>query len=407
MDDKVLTFINDGFLDVNGIEDAISNLQLINSYLNTEKITLTNSMINSFFTSDIFYDTVSTFLEQNSSLILKQLSSIDNVMPILEYYCKNHGYELKNKKVLLNIFSTPEVTGNISYDYIRDISKIQLLTHEETVELFKKYNENDDKEAKDSLIKANLRLVTAIAKKFTDKGLDYIDLVQEGNIGLIRAVEKYDYSKGTTFSTYAYDWIELSIKRALDNKARTIRIPICTMNRIRKYAYLNDKLREKLNRIPTAEEISKEMKLPVEEIIRISKIKNKIVSLNETINESEDEFGDFLESEIDIEDNFEELEFKEEISTLLESSDLTERQIEMIKMRYGFYGEIMTCEDIGKIFNLSKQRVHQLIRKILMRLRASSYMDDLLDYAYDKEGASILIDHAKSLVKTRPRTNTK
>ena len=366
MDDNVITFINDGFVDVDSINDAISNLKLLNSYINTEKLVLTNNIMNSLFSSNIFNKTVMTFLNQDSSLILKQVSSIENVMPILEYYCNNYSNNLKNKKVLFNIFSSIDVTENINDDYVRDIAKFPLLTHEETIELFKKYNASNDKNIKDELIRSNLRLVTTVAKQYMNRGLDFIDLVQEGNLGLIRAVEKYDYRIGTAFSTYAYEWIKLSMRRAIDNKARTIRIPIGTMNRIRKYAYLSDMLREKLNREPTLEEMTKEMKLPMDEVLRISKIKNKIVSLNETINETDDEFGDFIESDIDIEEDFEDNSFKREINELLESCDLTERQKEIIRLKYGFYGEIMTYEDIGNMYNLTKQRIHQLEKKILI-----------------------------------------
>ena len=406
MNDRIIEFINDGFVDVREFGDSLINLKLLNSYINTEKISLTNNLIKNILNNNILDNTISYFLNQDSSLILKQISSIESIIPILEYYCNNRGYNLKNKKALLNIFSTGDVTENINNDYLRDISKIPLLSKEETVELFKKYNEGDE-QAKEELIKSNLRLVVSVAKQFLNRGLDYIDLVQEGNLGLIKAVEKYDFTMEKAFSTYAYNWIKLSIRRAIDNKARTIRIPIGTMEKIRKYAYLIDMMTDELNRTPTTKEVSVKMNISESEVIRISKIKTKVVSLNDTVNDSDDEFGDFLESDIDIEEDYNSLEFKNVVELLLQNSNLTERQIEIIKLRYGFYGEIMTCEDIGKIFGMTKQGVHQLIKKILLRIRTSNYVKYLLEYAYDKESATNIINEAKTMVKTKPRSDTK
>ena len=179
------------------------------------------------------------------------------------------------------------------------------------------------------------------------------------------------------------------------------------MEKIRKYAFLYDVMTDVLNRTPTTKEISIKMNISESEVVRISKIKTKVVSLNDTVNDSDDELEVFLESDIDIENDCESLEFKKAIDLLLQNSNLTERQIEIIKLRYGFYGEQMTCEDIGKIFGMTKQGVHQLIKKILLRIRTSNYVKKLLEYAYDKESATNIINEAKELVKTKPRSDTK
>ena len=155
MDDKIITFINDGFVDIREFEDSLINLKLLNSYLKTEKISLTNTLIKMILNNNMFFSTITQFLNQDSSIILKQISDIDSIIPILEYYCNNYGYNLKNKKALLNIFSSEDVTENINSDYIRNISKIPLLSLEEMNELFKKYNDGDE-DAKNELIKSNL-----------------------------------------------------------------------------------------------------------------------------------------------------------------------------------------------------------------------------------------------------------
>ncbi|HOJ81834.1 MAG TPA: RNA polymerase sigma factor RpoD [Acetomicrobium flavidum] len=265
--------------------------------------------------------------------------------------------------------------------YLREIGKIPLLTPEEEIELAKRVEEGDE-EAKKKLIEANLRLVVSIAKKYIGRGLSFLDLIQEGNLGLIRAVEKFDYRKGFKFSTYATWWIRQAITRAIADQARTIRIPVHMVETINKLIRVSRQLVQQLGREPTTEEIAQALGLPPEKVEDIQRIAQEPVSLETPIGEEEDsQLGDFLEDKES--PNPEEATagqlLREQLEEMLD--ELTEREREVLRLRFGLEdGHAHTLEEVGKRFNVTRERIRQIEAKALRKLRHPSRSKRLRDY---------------------------
>lgn len=265
--------------------------------------------------------------------------------------------------------------------YLREIGKISLLTPEEEVELAKRVEEGDE-EAKKKLIEANLRLVVSIAKKYIGRGLSFLDLIQEGNLGLIRAVEKFDYRKGFKFSTYATWWIRQAITRAIADQARTIRIPVHMVETINKLIRVSRQLVQQLGREPTIEEIAQSLGLPPEKVEDIQRIAQEPVSLETPIGEEEDsQLGDFLEDKEspNPEDATAGQLLREQLEEML--GELTEREREVLRLRFGLEdGHAHTLEEVGKRFNVTRERIRQIEAKALRKLRHPSRSKRLRDY---------------------------
>lgn len=265
--------------------------------------------------------------------------------------------------------------------YLREIGKISLLTPEEEVELAKRVEEGDE-EAKKKLTEANLRLVVSIAKKYIGRGLSFLDLIQEGNLGLIRAVEKFDYRKGFKFSTYATWWIRQAITRAIADQARTIRIPVHMVETINKLIRVSRQLVQQLGREPTIEEIAQALGLPPEKVEDIQKIAQEPVSLETPIGEEEDsQLGDFLEDKEspNPEDATAGQLLREQLEEML--GELTEREREVLRLRFGLEdGHAHTLEEVGKRFNVTRERIRQIEAKALRKLRHPSRSKRLRDY---------------------------
>lgn len=265
--------------------------------------------------------------------------------------------------------------------YLREIGKIPLLTPVEEIELAKRVEEGDG-EAKKKLIEANLRLVVSIAKKYIGRGLSFLDLIQEGNLGLIRAVEKFDYRKGFKFSTYATWWIRQAITRAIADQARTIRIPVHMVETINKLIRVSRQLVQQLGREPTTEEIAQALGLPPEKVEDIQRIAQEPVSLETPIGEEEDsQLGDFLEDKES--PNPEEATagqlLREQLEEMLD--ELTEREREVLRLRFGLEdGHAHTLEEVGKRFNVTRERIRQIEAKALRKLRHPSRSKRLRDY---------------------------
>ncbi len=265
--------------------------------------------------------------------------------------------------------------------YLKEIGKVPLLTAEEEVDLAQKM-EAGDEEAKKRLAEANLRLVVSIAKRYVGRGMLFLDLIQEGNLGLIKAVEKFDYRKGYKFSTYATWWIRQAITRAIADQARTIRIPVHMVETINKLIRVSRQLLQELGREPTPEEISKEMNMSVERVREILKISQEPVSLETPIGEEEDShLGDFIRD-----DNapipadaaaFTML--KEQLEEVLDT--LTEREQKVLRLRFGLDdGRARTLEEVGREFNVTRERIRQIEAKALRKLRHPSRSRKLKDY---------------------------
>lgn len=266
--------------------------------------------------------------------------------------------------------------------YLREIGKIPLLNPEEEIALANKVVAGD-KRAKDQMAEANMRLVVSIAKRYVGRGLDLLDLIQEGNTGLLRAVEKFDPSKGFKFSTYATWWIRQAITRAIADQARTIRIPVHMVETINKLLRTQRRLTQDLNREPTHEEIAKAMEMEVEKVEHIMKIKQDISSLDASVRDDEEDsvLGDFIEDEdTDSPDESATTQLlKEHVGDIL--GILTEREQKILKMRFGLEdGKSHTLEEVGQEFSVTRERIRQIEAKALSKLRKHRDAKKLYDY---------------------------
>ena len=265
--------------------------------------------------------------------------------------------------------------------YLKEIGKVPLLSAEEEIELAKRM-ENGDQEVKKRLAEANLRLVVSIAKRYVGRGMLFLDLIQEGNLGLIKAVEKFDYRKGYKFSTYATWWIRQAITRAIADQARTIRIPVHMVETINKLIRVSRQLLQELGREPTPEEISEEMGMPVDRVREILKISQEPVSLETPIGEEEDShLGDFIQDD-NVPVPAEAASFtllREQLVEVL--GTLTEREQKVLRLRFGLDdGRARTLEEVGKEFNVTRERIRQIEAKALRKLRHPSRSRKLKDY---------------------------
>lgn len=265
--------------------------------------------------------------------------------------------------------------------YLKEIGRVPLLSAEEEVE-FAKRIEDGDEEAKRRLAEANLRLVVSIAKRYVGRGMQFLDLIQEGNLGLLKAVEKFDYRKGYKFSTYATWWIRQAITRAIADQARTIRIPVHMVETINKLVRVNRQLVQELGRDPLPEEIAAQMDISVERVREIQKIAQEPVSLETPIGEEEDShLGDFIEDQ-DAPAPAEAASFtllKEQLEEVLES--LTPREEKVLRLRFGLDdGRARTLEEVGHVFGVTRERIRQIEAKALRKLRHPSRSKKLKDY---------------------------
>lgn len=268
--------------------------------------------------------------------------------------------------------------------YLKEIGKVSLLTADEEVELAKRI-EAGDEEAKKKLTEANLRLVVSIAKRYTSRGMLFLDLIQEGNLGLMKAVEKFDYTKGYKFSTYATWWIRQSITRAIADQGRTIRIPVHMVETINKVVKVQRQLVQKLGREPSANEVADAAGMTVEKVREIMKLSQEPVSLEKPIGDEEDShLGDFIEDENSVSppDAAANAFLREQIDEVLET--LTERERKVLRLRFGLDdGKARTLEEVGKEFHVTRERIRQIEAKAIRKLRHPSRSRKLRDYLDD------------------------
>ena len=284
-----------------------------------------------------------------------------------------------------------EITADTNYEginvddpvrmYLREIGRIPLLTFEQELDLAKRILKGDE-EAKKELAESNLRLVVSIAKKYVGRGMLFLDLIQEGNMGLIKAVEKFDYTKGFKFSTYATWWIRQAITRAIADQARTIRIPVHMVETINKLIRTSRHLLQQLGREPTPEEIAAEMEIPVEKVMEIQKIAQDPVSLETPIGEEDDShLGDFIQDEDSPapQDSAAYTMLKEQLEEVMNT--LTPREAKVLKLRFGLEdGKARTLEEVGREFDVTRERIRQIEAKALRKLRHPSRSKKLRDY---------------------------
>ncbi|MGM9651010.1 MAG: RNA polymerase sigma factor RpoD [Faecousia sp.] len=294
--------------------------------------------------------------------------------------------ELPGAEVEEEIIDPVELAAEYNLDdpvrmYLKEIGQIPLLTAEEELALAKRVSEGDEK-AKKQLTEANLRLVVSIAKKYSGRGLHILDLIQEGNTGLIRAVDKFDYTKGNKFSTYATWWIRQAITRAIADQARTIRVPVHMVEVINKATRCNRKLVQELGREPTLEEIADELNLPIEKIIEANRTAADTLSLDTPVGDEEDTtIGSFVEDDntpgpADATSN---TLLSEALAEILDT--LTEREADVLKMRFGMYdGRTHTLEEVGQIFGVTRERIRQIENKAIRKLRHPSRAKRIKDF---------------------------
>lgn len=352
----------------------------------TKKDVLRMSEIQDFFgfpLSEIQEERMMNFLSSYNVDVLFEIPEGEDPDEAIMLEMENDGEILDDEDLEKIDLSVPE---GVSIEdpvrmYLKEIGKVPLLSADEEVELAKRMEEGD-LEAKKKLAEANLRLVVSIAKRYVGRGMLFLDLIQEGNLGLIKAVEKFDYTKGYKFSTYATWWIRQAITRAIADQARTIRIPVHMVETINKFVRIQRQLLQELGREPYPEEIAKEMNMPVDRVREIQKISLEPVSLETPIGEEEDShLGDFIQDD-NVPVPAEAAAFtllREQLEEVL--GTLTEREQKVLKLRFGLEdGRARTLEEVGKEFQVTRERIRQIEAKALRKLRHPSRSRKLKDY---------------------------
>ena len=348
----------------------------------TKKNVLDNKEILNYFHGEILspeqLDQIYDFLENHHVDVLRMDDDEDMEPELFEDGEEEEPIDVDNLDL--------SIPDGVSLDdpvrmYLKEIGKVPLLSPEEEIELAKRM-ELGDENARKRLAEANLRLVVSIAKRYVGRGMQFLDLIQEGNLGLIKAVEKYDYSKGFKFSTYATWWIRQAITRAIADQARTIRIPVHMVETINRLIRTSRQLLQELGREPTPEEIAEKMEMPVERVREIMKISQDPVSLETPIGEEEDShLGDFIQDD-EASQPSEEATYtllREQLEEVL--STLTPREEQVLRMRFGLVdGKPHTLEEVGKQFDVTRERIRQIEAKALRKLRHPSRSKKLRDF---------------------------
>jgi len=332
---------------------------------------------------DKFYDTLENFSidtteNEEQALVLTDIDDAPEIEELQEIETLAED-EVIDPDTLVDNFNIDDPVRM----YLKEIGKVNLLTTEEEIELAMRMTAGDE-EAKQQMAEANLRLVVSIAKRYVGRGMLFLDLIQEGNLGLIKAVEKFDYTKGYKFSTYATWWIRQAITRAIADQARTIRIPVHMVETINKVMRISRQLLQELGHDPTPEEIAEDMGMPVEKVREILKIAQEPVSLETPIGEEEDShLGDFIPDE-DASEPAEAASFtllKEQLSDVL--GTLTPREEKVLRLRFGIEdGRTRTLEEVGREFSVTRERIRQIEAKALRKLRHPSRSKKLKDFLF-------------------------
>lgn len=339
-----------------------------------EEMNLDSEVINRFYESleaaGVDIDVVSVDMLPPIDDVIPEVEDISQIEEVTEE-------EINSTDALMDTFSTDDPVRM----YLKEIGKVPLLNPDEELALAKRMADGDE-EAKKRMTEANLRLVVSIAKRYVGRGMLFLDLIQEGNLGLIKAVEKFDYEKGYKFSTYATWWIRQAITRAIADQARTIRIPVHMVETINKTIRVSRQLLQELGHDPSAEEIAEEMDMPVEKVRDILKIAQEPVSLETPIGEEEDShLGDFIPDE-DASEPSEAASFsllREQLEEVLDT--LAPREKKVLELRFGIVdGRTRTLEEVGKEFNVTRERIRQIEAKALRKLRHPSRSKKLKDF---------------------------
>ena len=376
-------YINDNYKISKNYNEVINNTYKILDYIRKFDLEEDEEFINKLLENNIINNYISFIYNYNKIKIMnnsiEEVFSDDLLVNIIYIYCSNNDINLDED---LDIdFKDNYYSDDALKMYLSEIGRYPLLSREEEIELARGVEEKDIV-AREKLINSNLRLVVSIAKRYGNHGVPLLDLIQEGNTGLIKAVETYDLSRGTKFSTYATWWIRQAITRYMGNSSRCIRIPVHKYEEIRKFKMKYAELYETLGRNPTNEELSYELGYSLSKIEDLYTLQGDTISLNAFVgNEEKTELGDFIPSYEDVEDKVLSATLKDEIIKTFYACNLTRRDIEILRMRYGFDEfDPMSLEDIGAKLHLTRERVRQLEEKALLKLRKSKKSDGLKDY---------------------------
>ena len=348
----------------------------------------------------ILQDVVENNLEILQKYDIDSKFSDDISKNFIELYCLKNNIEIKKEddiqeedytEFITNITNTVYTDDSVKM-YLQEIHK-PILTKEQEKSLALRIRNGDEK-AKELFIERNLRLVIKVARKYTGHGISFLDLIQEGNLGLIKAVDKFDVTKGYKFSTYATCWIRQSIQRSLGDKSRNIRLPVHLYEKVKKYELLKKKLSLKFNREPTFEELSKKMRVSIDTIYKYERLEHDTISLNMIVGDEDSELEDFISlSTESIDNQFIEENLKDVIENLLKNSNLTTKEIDILKLRFGIgTNDPKTLEETGKIYGVSRERIRQIQEKALKKIRRSYNVKELAIYMDNPKEAKKNID---------------
>ena len=374
--EKVVYFINKNFTDDNFLswKEFFASLD---SFL--DKTGICPSLETWSFVLDsnpVIYKYVESFVNDNSEFVengfISKFFENNNIILLVKAYTKLNDIEIEDDKNIKSL-------NNGIDDYFKEISRLPLLTKEEEYELFERLYLGDES-ARQKLIVSNLKLVVHIAKHYRSSRLPFQDLIEEGNYGLMMAVERFDNSIGTRFSTYAYWWIRQSIKRYVEKHSRTISVPAYLNDKLFKYLEESNNLAIELGRTPTREEISKKMGITYDTVVEFEKVINQIHSTDYIYDDYETEIGQYIMDDFDLEESVTLNLLSGDIEKLFKEAKLSYKELTIIKMRFGFLGRVMTYEEIGKELGVSKQRIKQIEINAFRKLRMAKSIEDFAGY---------------------------
>ena len=386
-------YINKKFGNVSNYKDAIQNFKKLSDFLGTYNYIPNLDLLINLINENVNFKKMITivFNEYHDQIISGKAEEIfydSLLLSVIDAYCMLNNIEIDDIENINEDYDLSSLSyTDITTAYLNEIKKIPVLSKEEERKLFIKINEGDS-EAKELFIKSNLKLVVSIAKKYIDRGLPLLDLIQEGNIGLLSAIDKYDVNKGFKFSTYANYWIRERIIRSITTKGRNIRIPVYVHEKIKLYRKAEIKLESQLSRSPSIEEIAKELDLPVSDVSMLYNLQVDTLSLNTPIGEDEEsELEDFIPSNFDTpEETFMNDNLQSQVKILFEKCKLKPNEIDILMLRYGFNGrQPMTLEEIGKKYNVGRERIRQIEYIAVNKIRRLEYIKELAVYMNNPE----------------------
>ena len=418
-------YINSRTKKMNNINDIIKQFEKYNKFFEAYNfIPNPDLLIDLLNNNKIYYKMTEILVKKNKKEITSGNSEIifNNTLIVstVDTYCMLNNIEIKEEEIEIEEDSSSEIVTNSVTTYLREIGNKPILSKEEEISLAKRISEGDNL-AKEKLIECNLKLVVSIARRYYNRGLPFLDLIQEGNLGLMTAVEKYEVERGFKFSTYATWWIRQGITRALADKGRNVRIPVHLHEKIMVLNKISSDLEKVLGREPTAAEIANEMNISLTKVSELLKLKQDTISINSMVGDDGDtELENFIPaSPTTPEDEAIDNTLNENVKQLLEECNLKPREMEVLMYRYGFYdGSPMTLEEIGKIYNITRERVRQVESRALMKIRRSRYVKEFAVFTQNPEESKARIEEFrekyresknpyKSFLKSDGRTKEK